>query len=592
VRGLSLIRSRFFLSLYASFTAILLVTSVLVGTFVAKTSVALLRSDQEESMKSFCRLLEPQAREALARGEVGALAGSLAALRESTGVRITLVLPDGKVIEDTHEDPGLMDDHRLRPEVLDSLATDFGVSRRFSRTVRFEMLYVAKALRAEGKLLGHVRVSLPLRIAREELAEVRSSVLIGTGLGFLLALVLGVFLARRFTIPLAEVTTVAKDLSAGRLESRVRMHRSDEIGVLAQSLDQLADEVTSRIAAMSQEDAKLRAMLSGMIEAVFAVDEQDRIAFCNQAARDDFFPGKGLVEGERLWEVAPIAALDELLEAARSGRGDTRAEIEVHRDGRERTLVVHAGAFLGGGRRGVVVVSHDITELRKLERIRRDFVANVSHELKTPLAAIKGFVETLLTGALHDDDNNERFLRRIDVNVERLNHLVSDLLELARVESKEQGFAAADVPWADVVDEVARRNEEILARKGLALRRDVDPSHAVRGDRESMVRILENLIDNAAKYTAEGHVSVRTRLDGDACVLEVSDTGIGIPGRDLPRVFERFYRVDKARSSDVEGTGLGLSIVRNLVRKLNGDVRVESEVGVGSTFSVELPAAR
>ena len=586
---LTLFGSRFFLNIFASYAAILLVTSILVGVLVVDSTVRNLREDQETSLRNYCSLLAPIAEQALEGGEVGAFADVLRRYRADTDLRITFVRPDGTVVEDTHEQPELMDNHGTRDEIVAAGADGVGVSRRFSSTTRFDMLYVAQALRDGENLRGYVRVSRRMSFVQRELARVRKSVLVGTALGFVVAGLLGLYVARRFTVPLAAVTQQAQSLRAGRLDARVKVEKRDEIGVLADTLNQLAEEVTQRIALISQDDAQLRAMLSSMVEGVVAVDAEDRISFCNQAARVSFGLGEGPVEGKSLWDFAPIDDLRTLLSDARSGTGPNRIVLEHEIAEEEHALAVHAGPYSGGGRRGVVIVSSDITELRRLERIRRDFVANVSHELTTPPAAIKGFVETLLSGALHDDEHNERFLERIDANVNRLSELVSDLLMLARVEAQGDYVDTAEVSWFDVLGEVSRRNEEALVRKGIVLEKDVDEAHLVLGHRQSMVQILENLIDNAAKYTSEGVIQVETRVRGDRCLLRVTDTGVGIPPEDLSRVFERFYRVDKARSRDVGGTGLGLSIVKNLVLKMKGEVRVESELGVGSTFEVELP---
>ncbi len=593
MRRLKFLRSRFFFSLCASYAAVLLVTAVLVGVLVDRRLSRSLLDELRSSLEKECLILQPLA-ERTFRGEEPDAQAVLARLDRETGLRITLIRPDGSVLGDSEADPAGMEDHASRPEVREARGGGFGVARRLSRTVGHEMLYVAHELRADETVLGTIRVALPTALVDEQLEETRNSVLIGTSASFLVALLIGVLLAKRFTQPLEAITAVAADLRAGRFDARVSVRREDEIGVLAETLNGLAEELTRRIASLSQEDAKLRAMLAGMIEGVVAVDGEDRILFVNSAARTVLQLEESALEGRRLWEVAPIGELEALLRDVRASSLPERREIELFRGERERVIGVHASAFLGGGREGLVIVLHDVTELRRLERIRRDFVANVSHELKTPLTSIKGFVETLLSGALHDEENNERFMRRIDANVERLNHLVSDLLSLARIESQGERMPRAEVDWRSVLAEVAKRHEEACAKKGLVLEmRGTERECLVLGDREAMLQILDNLLDNAVKYTpAPGAVRVRLAASAGRGVLQVEDTGIGIPREHLERVFERFYRVDKARSREVGGTGLGLSIVKNLVRNLSGEVRVESEVGKGSTFTVELPLAR
>ena len=296
-----------------------------------------------------------------------------------------------------------------------------------------------------------------------------------------------------------------------------------------------------------------------------------------------------------MWEFVRLSGLEQLLAETRELGAVTRADLSRSVPGGEQELEAHAAPFgqhSSGSNRDIVVVLHDITHLRHLERVRRDFVANVSHELKTPLAAIRGFVESLLGGALHDDDNNERFLRRIESNVERLSTIITDLLTLARIESQGETQPRTAVNWSGIVRSRVREHAGIAEAKGLEMTVDsiADPV-TVLGDAESLVQVVDNLLSNAVRYTQKGSVQVRLAEGRTHGVLEVEDTGDGIPEGDLDRIFERFYRLDKARSREAGGTGLGLSIVRNLVQVLGGNVRVESQVGRGSRFTVELPLA-
>ncbi len=591
MRGLRILRSRFFWNLFASYTAVLLVTACLVGALVERRLGRALRTDLEQVLEQECRLLVPFAERALA-GEGGDPQPELRALGQESELRITLVRSDGTVIGDSHGDPARMDDHGSRPEILQARGQEYGVSQRHSHTVNLDMLYVARRVGGADGAGGFVRVALPVTAIEQKLAATRNSVVLGTAAGFLIALWLGFFLASRITRPVAEMKRVAEDLREGRYQSRARVSRRDEIGLLAQTLNGLGEEITGRIAALSREDAQLRAMLASMVEGVVAVDEEDRIVFVNRTARELLEVTDSRPQGRTLWDLAPIRELDELLRRTRTSAAPASREVELFRGGKERVFQAHASPYLGGGKGGFVLVLHDITELRRLERIRRDFVANVSHELKTPLAAIQGFVETLLTGALHDEANNVRFLQRIDANVKRLTNLVTDLLSLARIESGQMAIQRTTVDWRTVLDGVLRLRESALQAKGLRL--DVQGRErplAVRGDPEAMTQVLDNLLDNAIQYTPSGRITVRLSTRGESGVVSVQDTGIGIPAADLERIFERFYRVDKARSRAAGGTGLGLSIVKNLVLRMEGEVTVESTEGRGSVFSVALPLA-
>ena len=587
-----LIRSQFFWRLYASYAAVLLCTAVAIGVLVDRQLSRSLNQSVERSLRKDCVLVSLEAERAF-EGELEDVDQALRRLGGLSGLRITLIRSDGSVLADSERDSASIDNLQNRPEVVVARQEEFGVDRRSGREDPYATMYVARVLIADQGELGVVRVALPLRELEAQLAATRSSVILGSAAGLVLALLLGWILARRATAPIAEMKAVAEGMLSGNYARRVSTTSSDEIGLLAKTLNSLGVEITERIARLSEEDAQLRAMFAGMIEGVIAVDEEDRVRFCNQAARRMLdIGGEEEIEGARLWEIVRVAGLETVLEDGRRNPSVTSTELTLGLGGAERTVVAHASRFEGGGRAGLVIVLYDITDIRRLEAIRRDFVANVSHELKTPLTSIKGFVETLLSGALRDEEKNERFLRRISVNVERLNHLVSDLLSLARIESQGQDVVREPTDWRDVMEEVVRRHRDAIEHKGLTVNAD-DRSVVVMGDAEAMTQILDNLFDNAIQYTpAPGHIELRLSESDGFGVLEVSDTGVGIPPEDLERVFERFYRVDKARSHELGGTGLGLSIVKHLVGSLRGRVSLESQPGKGSRFRVELPLGR
>src|SRR5262245_2539426 len=306
------------------------------------------------------------------------------------------------------------------------------------------------------------------------------------------------------------MTRVADAMRVGQYGDRVRELPRDEIGVLGSALNQLGMEVTRRIAVISQEQAQLRAMLSGMVEGIIAVDDEEHVLFCNRAASELLGVDDLDAPGKKLWETARLAGLVELLAQSRARGEAVQAEMTVRKLDREIVLEAHATPFRGADARGLVAVLHDITNLRRLERIRRDFVANVSHELKTPLTAIKGFVETLLSGAIHDTKNNVRFLKKIDDNAIRLTNLVQDLLSLARIEAQEGLLPLAPVDLGIVVDAALRPHDVVIRQKGLISSLDVAPGPlVVDGDAEAVTQILDNLLDNAVKYTpAPGTIAV------------------------------------------------------------------------------------
>ena len=370
-------------------------------------------------------------------------------------------------------------------------------------------------------------------------------------------------------------------------------------GRLARLLDAVAPQLETRMARLEQDRQQLRAVLSGMAEGVIAIDARRRLLFANASA-DRLFGLDAAVGRPARPRADPQPA------GPGGGRGDARqpralpGRDRADRAARSRSastprvLAVHGTPLPGSPPPGAVLVFHDVTELRRLERMRQDFVANVSHELKTPLASIKAYTETLLDWALHDENVNVRFLKRIEEQADRLNQLILDLLSLARLESGQEVFEHGPLALAPVVGVVRRvaprpRRGARASASSLDLG-PLDDETLVMADEEAIRQILDNLIDNAIKYTPEGgSVRVACRLDGDAVAIEVADTGIGIPRDDLPRVFERFYRVDKARSRELGGTGLGLSIVKHLVQSIGGQITVDSRVGAGTRFTVQLP---
>ena len=386
---------------------------------------------------------------------------------------------------------------------------------------------------------------MPLGEVEAQLAQMRARIAVGAAVGCAVALLLGLFVARRITNPIVGITQAAEAMRAGDYESRVRHLPADEIGILGDTLNRMAAEVRRKFDAISDDDAQLRAVLEGMVESVIAVDASDRVVFINGAACRMLGVSESAAVGCGVWELVRLAELEDLLTEVRTSGRASRGDLVLEREGKETRQEVYATPLTVSSKSpGVVIVMHDVTQVRRLESVRRDFVANVSHELKTPLTSIRGYVETLLDGALEDEENNVRFLEKIEAHVVRLNHLVSDLLSLGRIEAQQEELEVAPVDLGELVRDAVRRHE-----------------------RQARGRGLEN----------------------EVAVLRVRDTGIGIPAEDLDRIFERFYRVDKARSREVGGTGLGLSIVKHLVQAMKGRVTVESRAGEGSCFSVALP---
>ena len=396
---------------------------------------------------------------------------------------------------------------------------------------------------------------------------------------------------------LEEVRRGIAALGEGRPARPILSQIGGPVGKVARLLDSVVPRLEARIAKLEQDRQQLSAVLSGMAEGVIAIDARRRLLFANPSADRLFGLGASSV-GRFVPELIRSAYIQEIIDITLANSEPYRGEISIAaRDGPirapSRTLSVHGTPLSGSPPPGAVFVFHDVTELRRLERMRQDFVANVSHELKTPLASIKAYTETLLDWALHDENVDVRFLERIEEQAERLNQLILDLLSLARLESGQEVYDHKPLVLSKWVITCVESHRARAESKSQILDLDLsqlNPATLVLADEEAVRQILDNLIDNAIKYTPEqGTVRVTCQATADGVSIEVADSGIGIPRDDLPRVFERFYRVDKARSRELGGTGLGLSIVKHLVQSIGGQITVESRLGAGSQFTVVLP---
>jgi two-component system, OmpR family, phosphate regulon sensor histidine kinase PhoR len=411
--------------------------------------------------------------------------------------------------------------------------------------------------------------------------------------GILSVALLSAGVTRRMAPALRDLTAAADRIAAGKPGKRVFHGGVDVLDALGRSFNLMSERLTTRIAALEEDRQQLRAILSGMVEGVVALDADQRILFANDRATELLeFPTRTPV-GRRLWEVVRRRALLDLVQHALKSPEPCREEL-YSRDGSSRSLTLHVARLPGSPPRGAVMVLHDTTELRRLERLRQEFVANVSHELKTPLTGIKLCTETLLAGAVEDPEHRIRFLEQIAAQGERLHMLILDLLSLARVESGEELFEFEAVSVLSVVTACLERHRPKAEahHQTLDLLSKPEPELIVWADQEAVGQILDNLLDNALKYTPEGgHIRVGWGEDNGQVWVQVADDGIGIPDADLPRIFERFYRVDKARSRQMGGTGLGLAIVKHLTQAMKGNVQAASVVGRGATFTVRLPRA-
>ena len=514
-----------------------------------------------------------------------------------TGARISVIAADGRVLGDSEvpvEDLPRVENHAARPEVRAALSGRVGRHRRTSATIGVSLLYVALPIVDDGRAVGVIRVALPLTAVTSSYAEIHRVMLAGGFVALVVACGIGLFVARRVTKPVVQMQSIARQMSEGDFTVRAPIRSPDEIGALGRALNGLAARLRENIHDLGHEQAKATAILDGMIEGVIAVDGRDIILLMNERARSMFGLDATRGEGKPFLEVIRNTELHEVFRESRAaGEGsvshrELRLAIPV-----ERRVQVNAVPLrLGPDEVGVVMVLHDVTELRRLQQVRTEFVANVSHELRTPLTAIQGYLETLLSGALEERQNARRFLEIVFRHTERLGRLLNDLTDLSNIELGRVSLKLAPTRLDEVIDTVLAimGPKAASGQVGLSSRLPADlPS--VLADRDRLVQVVLNLVDNAVKYTPEGgRVTVQARTAAEGQVeIDVMDTGIGIPPIDLPRITERFYRVDKARSRELGGTGLGLAIVKHLVFAHGGQLRIESEPGRGTIVHVALP---
>lgn len=585
--------------------ALALTTLILAG-IVALASALLLRGvfldrlqdDMARQARQFAAILtvdpEPAASDPASMQEVVVQAGM------KGEARLTLINMDGVVLADSEADPTALDNHSNRPEVAQALGGNEGRARRESATLQQQEVYVAVPLPANDAPWseGVLRIALPASRIDAMLSASWRIPLIVWAILLVPTLVLAYLLTRSITLPLERLRHMTARVASGDLAFRTSVHRDDELGDLAESLNAMATQLESRADQLTAEVERSTRVFEAMNEGVLLIDANGRLLRCNQAAEHILEARLVGMEGSPFVFAArsfPAQALSQKAQEA----GQTIAEVVELPGGRSLTVEVVPLVSPETGGRQTLFVMRDETARRAVEAMRRDFATNVSHELKTPLAGLSLLAETLAHAVKEDPEQAQRFLDRLSSEIGRLTELTNDLLTLSRLEEPETGrptdFGATDL--SRLAGEVASEVEPLAAAKSQSLTRSLGRQASVLGDEVALRTMIRNLLDNAVRYTDEGgHIELSVRVepgeDGQGwVVLSVRDNGVGIPQTDRQRVFERFYRVDKARSRDTGGTGLGLSIVRHVAERHGGRVAVESTLGIGSTFTVYVPSA-
>ncbi len=514
---------------------------------------------------------------------------------ESIGSRVTIIGLDGKVLGDSElngEKLENVENHLYRLEVQEALKNGMGQSRRFSTTIQKYMLYVAVSFGGD-KQQGVVRLSLPLSEV-EVISGHLKKVLFSALLIAICVAIPGSFIAARFiSKPIERISAVAGEIAAGNFTKKISVKGKNEIGDLASAFNHMSLEVCSKIEQLEDNKARLEAVLFSMFEGVMVVDHIGRILLMNGSLRE-LLRVKHEVEGRKPLEILRNVEVQEIVDKVLDMEdGVESREISILFP-EEKRIIVH-GTPISRGKKieGAVLVFHDVTEIRHLENVRKDFVANVSHELRTPASNIKGFAETLSSGAIDDKERAKEFIKIIESNSDRLVRLIEDLLDLSKIESGKGGMNLRPSSLYTIIKKVITQVEGRAKNKSISLENRITDSFPdILAEETFITQVFLNLIDNALKYTDEnGVVSIEAAEGKEFIRVDVMDTGIGISEKDLPRVFERFYCADKARSRELGGTGLGLAIVKHVVEEHGGQVTLKSLLGRGSTFSVTIPKA-
>jgi two-component system phosphate regulon sensor histidine kinase PhoR len=508
----------------------------------------------------------------------------------ASGARVTVIAADGTVLADSQSDPQTMENHAGRPEIAQAMAEGNGRSIRHSATVNRDLLYYAVRQPSPTGKPVVLRFAEPEETVGQVLGPFRKSLGLASLAILLVASGLILLVSRNFSERIEKLTAFSQRVAEGDFRPQASDGTGDALDRLSHSLNQTAARLDRTIHTLTEERNLSSAILGSMVEGVLVVNGAERVVFANQSFAEILGlkmppqPGSGLVE---------VVRQTELIEAARNVlAGEPRVEAEIVTGTlRQHFFAATVASVRAAETNGAVIVLHDITDLRKLERVRRDFVANVSHEFRTPLTAIQGFAETLLAGAMNDPQNRERFLGIIVEHSRRLARLTEDLLMLSKMDADRLELEMRRIPVAPFVESCIETSTPRAKDKDLKLFVNLaERVPDIAGDRRRLTEVLQNLLDNAIQYTpAGGQIMVSASPKNGEVIFTVSDTGIGIPQADQPRIFERFYRVDVARSREVGGTGLGLSIAKHLIENHGGKIWVESEVGRGSEFHFSVP---
>lgn len=591
-----MLRPRFLWKLYVSYLALLVLSIAIVGMLVARHTSQTIHDTVRDTLQTQAFLLRQLALQVLDASDPQSFSPDLRNLGATIGTHITIIRPNGTVVADSEDDPSRLQNYARRPEIVaarqrDTTGTDIRIGPRLGEST----MYLAQPVRRQDELLGYIRTAMPLTPLHERLVYVWRTVIIAGSGAAVIGLLCNVLFARQVAHPLQRMTDMATQLAGQYAPQPVFMRSKDEIENLSNAFDRMAHNLRDRMETIIKDRNQLLTVLGGMVEGVIAVDKHECVTHMNQAAGTILQVNPDMSIGKHVWEVTRVRAVIETLGSTIDDADNITCEVHITQP-QELTLKLNASPLRDsrGALVGAVMVLHDVTDIRRLENIRRDFVANVSHELKTPITTIKGFVETLRDGALEDREHAARFLDIIASNGDRLHAIIEDLLSLSRLEQTEQiaGLVRRETVLRHVIDTAMQDCGAKAASRQVTVTTACDPNLQISVNASLIEQAIVNLLDNAINYSKAGStIHIAASRQGDEVTVCVQDEGIGIPQEHLPRLFERFYRVDRARSRERGGTGLGLAIVKHIAQVHGGQVSVVSRLGEGSTFILRLPIA-
>ena len=579
-------------------TRLILTYTILIGLFVIGLGIFLTKLIEDTYIDAIgdrltreSSFLQEEISWAMNNGERSRLIEEVQKMKKDLSARVTIIDASGQVLAESDYSEDKMENHASRPEFKQALAGTVGTEIRYSRTLGIEMLYVASPVFYDQHLVGSVRLAIPFQEIRDSLNYFWYSLIFGLTVVFLITIFISIQVASKITKPIEHITFIAKRITNRDYRARVEVRNKDEIGQLGIAINLMADSLKSQIDTIHENQSKLTTVLNNMTSGILFVDQKGKIILANPALEWLLGVKNTEILGKYHMEVGQNYLLSELIERSLNTGESIRTEIDTYYPTKKALDSSLAPILDANGEiTGVIAVLHDITKLKNLENMRKEFVANVSHELRTPITAVKGFTETLLDGAMKDEETCKSFLQIIYKESDRLHRLISDLLDLSKIEFNEDLLKYVTLELKPFVESTIEMVRSQARKKELTMIEDLDLVQA-EIDEDRIRQVMLNLLTNAISYTPQGgKITVRLKEHTTQFfAIEVEDTGMGIPKKSLPRIFERFYRVDKARSRESGGTGLGLAIVKHIVESHGGKIKVESEVQKGTKFTILLP---